>query len=404
MSQSQPISELSPSVTASSFSTLLALVLVALNLRPSMASVGTVLGSIQADIDITYTQAALLTFIPVAAMGFASFFGMKMAVELGSRKTISLSILLIGVATGLRFYINDIASLCLSALVAGIGIALVQAVMPMLIKSSLTKNTTLAMGIYMSALMGGAAVSAVLTPWLEQFFGNWQVALAFWAIIAAISLVAWLSDNDGLDLHFSKQTNMPSVTPPYKLMRAWTLSLFFGLGTAGYTCLLAWLPPYYQTFGWGASESGMLLGFLTIMQVISALITPNFTRQSQDRRRVTSIMLLLPIIGFVGLWQAPMEAPLLWCGLLGVGIGGLFPLSIIIVMDHHSDPRRAGGIVAFVQGVGYLIASVSPLIAGIIKDVTQSFAIAWVLLALVFALMLLVTARFNPNHYKKFVD
>lgn len=404
MSQSQTLSAGEVSTSTVSISTWLALILVGLNLRPSMASIGPVLGSIQADIGITFTQAALLTFIPVAAMGVASFFGMKIALKMGPRQAMTLSVLLIGVATGLRFYTWDIVSLSLTALVSGIGIALVQAIMPMLVKSSLPKNTTLAMGLYMSALMGGAAISAATTPWLEGRLGSWEGALAFWAVIAAVTLLAWMSGKDGLDLHLPKGAAPLVVTPPHKLIRAWTLSVFFGLGTAGYTCLLAWLPPFYQTFGWGASESGLLLGFMTLIQVFSALITPNFTRGSQDRRAVTNVMLLLSIAGFVGLWLAPTTLPLLWCGLLGFGIGGLFPLCIIIAMDHHSDPRRAGGIVAFVQGVGYLIASVSPLIAGVIKDVTQSFSIAWILLGGVFVLMMFIVTRFNPAHYEKYID
>lgn len=404
MSHTQTLSMQDKSSSSTSIFTWLVLILVGMNLRPSMASIGPVLGSIQADIGISFTQAALLTFIPVAAMGFASFFGMKLALKMGPRQAMSLSVLLIGVATCLRFYTGDIVSLSLTALVSGIGIALVQAIMPMLVKSSMPKHTTLAMGLYMSALMGGAALSAAMTPLLETTLDSWQAALSSWGIIAAITLLAWSAKKDGLDLHLPKGMAPLKSTPPHKLTRAWTLSIFFGLGTAGYTCLLAWLPPFYQTLGWGASESGLLLGFMTLVQVFSALITPNFSRGSSDRRSVTYVMLLLSVIGFCGLWLAPIAVPLLWCGLLGVGIGGLFPLCIIIAMDHHADPRRAGGIVAFVQGVGYLIASVSPLIAGAIKDATHSFSFAWVLLAGVFVVMMLIVSRFNPAHYDKYVD
>ncbi len=76
--------------------------------------------------------------------------------------------------------------------------------------------------------------------------------------------------------------------------------MFFGLGTASYTCVLAWLAPYYVENGWSEQNAGLLLGFLTAMEVISGLVTPAIANRSQDRRLVLVALLVLIIAGFCG--------------------------------------------------------------------------------------------------------
>ena len=78
---------------------MISVVLVALNLRPSMAAVGPLLSSIRTDMPLSFSSAALLTMLPVMAMGMAMFFGMSLAKRVGEHRSIVLSLLVIGVAT-----------------------------------------------------------------------------------------------------------------------------------------------------------------------------------------------------------------------------------------------------------------------------------------------------------------
>ena len=380
---------------------MISVVLVALNLRPSMAAVGPLLSSIRGDVPLSFSTASLLTMLPVMAMGLAMFFGMGLGKRFGEHRSIVLSLVVIGLATLSRLFLDSAAELILSAIAAGVGIALIQALMPALIKSRFSDNVSLFMGLYVTAIMGGAALAASFSPFIQVQTGSWRMGLAIWAVIAVLALLFW----------YAQRAAMPPLPQAgsgpqesfFGNRRAWLLAIFFGLGTASYTCVLAWLAPYYVEQGWSEQNAGLLLGFLTAMEVVSGLITPAIANRRQDKRGVVAVLLVLIIAGFCGLILSPQHLTLLWPCLLGLGIGGLFPMSLILSLDHLDNPRRAGGLTAFVQGIGYLIAGVSPLIAGMIRDQLGSFEWAWWSLTAVVGVMLLIVLRFDPRHYARHI-
>lgn len=379
---------------------MVSIILVALNLRPSMAAVGPLLSAIRGDIPLSFSLASLLTMLPVMAMGLAMFFGIGISQRLGEQRTVVLSLLIIGLATASRLFLDSAAELIVSAIAAGVGIALIQALMPALIKSRFSDNVAVCMGLYVTSIMGGAAIAASFAPLVMTQTGSWRTGLAIWAALAVLALLFWTAQRK-TTLKLPAQARRGESF--FANSRAWLLAIFFGLGTASYTCVLAWLAPYYVEKGWSEQNAGLLLGFLTAMEVISGLLTPAIANRSRDRRLVLVVLLGLIMAGFCGLILSPQHLSLLWPCLLGLGIGGLFPMSLIVSLDHLDNPQRAGGLTAFVQGIGYLIAGLSPLIAGLIRDQLGSFEWAWWSLTGVMALMIVMVLRFDPRHYAKHI-
>ncbi|MCL5049746.1 MAG: hypothetical protein M1473_04345, partial [Firmicutes bacterium] len=113
---------------------VIALVVIALNLRPALAAIGPLLQSIQLDLGLNYAMASLLTTLPVLAMGLFSFVGFQLAKPLGLERSIAAALLLLAVATAARFWAPSGAFLITTALLAGIAIALIQTLMPAIIK------------------------------------------------------------------------------------------------------------------------------------------------------------------------------------------------------------------------------------------------------------------------------
>ena len=165
-----------------------AIVLVGLNLRPSMAAVGPLLNAMRGEIALSFGDVSLLTALPVLTLGLGMFFGLGIARRVGEWRSVALALLLIGAASALRLGSRGLPDLLGSAMLAGLGIALIQALMPALIKARFGARTPLCMGLYVTAIMAGAALSASAAPTLAEHAG-WRLGLGAWAALAALALL-----------------------------------------------------------------------------------------------------------------------------------------------------------------------------------------------------------------------
>ncbi len=114
--------------------------------------------------------------------------------------------------------------------------------------------------------------------------------------------------------------------------RAWTLGVYFGLINGGYASLIAWLPAFYIEIGASAQYSGSLLALMTLGQAAGALLMPAMARH-QDRRKLLMLALALQLVGFCGFIWLPLQLPVLWAMVCGLGLGGAFPLCLLLALD-----------------------------------------------------------------------
>lgn len=103
------------------------------------------------------------------------------------------------------------------------------------------------------------------------------------------------------------------------------------------------------------------------------------------------------LVGLLCLSLAPL--PLAWPAALltGLGIGALFPLSLIVAMDHGESASDAGVVVGFVQGGGYVLAAVLPLVAGLLRQHLSNLTPAWWLMAGLCLVLALIAPRLRPG-------
>ncbi|EMA1870327.1 MFS transporter, partial [Cronobacter turicensis] len=178
--------------------------------------------------------------------------------------------------------------------------------------------------------------------------------------------------------------------------RTWLLLLFFGIGTGAYTLVLAWLPPLYIQAGWSARHSGYMLAWLTLTEVVAGFAVAALIHRFPDRRVPLIVVLLVLLAGLLCLVFSPGTTPVLSTLLLGTGIGALFPLSLIVTFDHARTPAEAGKLLSRVQGGGYMIAALMPLIAGIVRDRHVSLMAAWLVMSAGVIVLILIAIRFKP--------
>ena len=370
-----------------------AILLVGLNLRPVLASVPPLLDWVQAATRMSDTVAGLLTALPVFVMGLGALSVAPLRRLVGEPFGVAVGLALVTAATAGRWWAGNTSLMLASGIVAGLGIAVTQALLPIYIKTRFAAGSSAIMGLYSTAIMGGAAVASVASPVLAQRAG-WLQALAVWAIPAAIALLVWLLVNRASPNPPVAQAAAGPLRTPRR--RAWLLAVFFGLGTGAYTLVLAWLPPYYTALGWTPVSAGQLLGAVTAAEIVAGLLVSLCIGRLPDRRPALFVAIGALFLGLIGLIAAP--AALAWPAavLAGLGIGALFPLSLIVAMDHAATPAQAGRLASFVQGVGYLIAALFPFAAGLIRQRLADLTPAWILMTLIclvlFGICLLYTS------------
>ncbi|VVE08636.1 MFS transporter [Pandoraea commovens] len=403
----------------------LAIVAVGLTLRPTLTSISPLLPQIREATGMTYPVAALLTSLPVLAMGAGAFAASGLTRRFGERRGVLLGLVALALACGVRFFADDTVTMIATALASGIGIAIIQALLPGVVKANYSAaRMTSMMGLYSAALMGGGGLGAAASPWAASEAGDWRVGLGMWLAVVGVAALAWW--RAPLKVHAVAQAVAPAAhttasaedlraacraattgisgKPPSMLdllrkHRAWTLAVYFGLINCTYTTMVAWLPPFYQQRGMSATQSGALLAGLTACQVVAALMLPWLARRNVDRRRWLTLALAATLAGLAGLVVAPDAAPWWWIGGIGFGLGGTFSLGLVLALDHHAHPRHAAALAAFMQGVGFCIAAVAPFASGAVMATTGSFMPSWIGLIVLNVALIALTWRFDPQGY-----
>lgn len=375
--------------------TLAALVLAGLNMRPLLTSVSPLLGQLRQTMGLSSLAASLLPAVPMVMMGAVALLSASLMQRVPLQRLLIAGLTLLLLALAARGVIHDGQWLVVSALFAGLGVGVVQMAMPGVIRQRFAQRSAPMTGLWAGALMGGGGLGAALSPWLSAHFG-WSVALTGWALPVLIAIVLWLVVRLPVT-HHAKRIELPAL---WRKPRAWSLALSFGLVNGGYATCVAWLPDAYHRLGWTAQAGGSLLGVMILCQVAGALLMPLLARKA-DRRPQLMISLVCQLVGMSGFLFAPLLAPWLWAAIAGFGLGAAFPLAMVLALDHLPHPQAGARLVAFMQGVGFIIAGCMPFIAGQLQAFAHSFTSVWIMQSAVTIGLILLNLRFHPHSYHR---
>jgi MFS transporter, CP family, cyanate transporter len=357
----------------------LAVVLVAANLRPALASVGPVLDDVRADLMLSGITAALLVSLPVLCLGLLAPLAPRLARQWGMEPI--LTVVLMAIAAGLFMRVlAGTGSLFAGTVIASGAIAVGNVLLPALIKRDFPTHSGTMIGVYTMALSGSAAVAAAATVPLGQAIGlGWRGALGVWVVPVVLALVLWFPFTGG-------HTPPPPVqTPRGSLLTdplAWQVTVFFGVQSLFFYAILSWLPSIYRDHGYSPAAAGFVLSAMTFVQIPITLILPRFAARARDQRVYLAATTTLTAVGLVGVLLAPTTLPYLWSGVMGMGIGGSFSLGLLLFVVRSRTPTDTARLSAMAQTFGYVIAATGPMLLGAVYDATASWTVPLTVLLL----------------------
>ena len=375
------------------------LFLAALNLRPAVASVSPLLDTIRNADHLSHTAGGLLTTIPTLCMGAGAFLVPPIAARLGAERALTYAMVVIGVATAARIWGGNTAVLFATTLAIGAGIALAQPLLPGLVRTYFAKHSMLVTALYSLGITLGAAIPAAASPAIEDVTNSWQAALAFWAVfaLAALAVLAPIARRS------RPGPRRGIVTPPWRERRAWQISLFYGGASGLYWVVLAWLAPVYEDHGWSDTKAGLLLTLLSVAQAAATIAVTVRASRIHDRRPALIASLVIMAVGMIGVAVTPFSTPVVWALLLGLGNGLVFPVMLVLPVDYGRDPAHAARLAAMGFGIGYLLASLGPLLTGALRDLTGTYAAPFAFYGGVSLLLILIAVQFAPPHHAEAV-
>lgn len=420
---------------------LAGILLLALNLRGPIVAVAPVLDQIRADLGFSAAMAGLLTTIPVLCFALATPLASGLIGRAGPERSIALSLLGVLVATVIRSA-GDTAAIIIGTALLGVSITIGNVVVPVVIRRDFPpQRVGIATGAYTSALNVGSMITSLATVPLAEAIG-WQWAIGLWAVFvfAALALLgpsfgwrallhgsptgpvdpagmadlagkadlagpvdpAGTADPSGAastvgtlatDARGTASNSAVRPTPgrrevPRRSLTAWALMLAFGGQAFSYYGITAWLPTLlHDSLGLSMAAAGAGSSIFQILAVVGALGVPmlaHFWRPWAIIALVGAAWVTLPI----GLLVAP-ELWWLWSTIAGAAQGGGITIVFIVIVRLARSDTHARRLSAFVQGGGYLLASVGPSIVGAAHEATGDWLLP-MLIVLTSALTLAV--------------
>ena len=342
--------------------------LLALNLRIAVSEIPPVLR----DLPLGDFGRSLLVTIPVVCFSLAAFAVPPIVARLGEERGLLIMCGALCAGLALRPW-WPVASMFVGTVVCGLAVAVMNVMLPSILRRRFPDHMGEMTAAYTMALSIGAGLAAGLTvPLVMAFDGSIALALAVWAVVAAIAFVVWLPQ-----LRQPRPGERPKGSDIGMLrdLQAWQITVFFGLQSALFYTLLSWLPTIYRDHGMSPSAAGGVLAVTSTVGIVGNFAAPLVANRFGRPRLAVMVAGGLTMVGLFGILLVPTTLPLVWAVLVGIGTAGTFSVTLLLMGSRAKDAVIAARLSSMAQGVGYIISAIGPLLAGLLHSMSGGWTI-----------------------------
>lgn len=353
---------------------LVGMLLVALNLRAAITSLGALLGEVRTGLGLSGALAGFVTTLPTLAFAAFGAFTPWLVRRIAPARVLLLAMTALALGQLLRVLTSSPLVFLLTSALALAGIAVANILLPMLVKQHFPHRTGLVTGAYTVALTAGTTVAAASAVPVAEAFGSWRAGLGVWAGLAAVAVLPWVP----LALRAraaARRAGRTAVAPPRLRIRpertglGWAMAVYFGAQSLSGYVVMGWLAQLFRDAGYRPQSAGLLLAGVTAFGVPVALLMPAIATRLRTLRPLVFFLSAAMTVSYLGLAFAPYDLALLWVALLAVGQGA-FPLILTTIGLRARTAEGTVVLSAFAQSAGYLIAALGPLLVGVLYEAT----------------------------------
>jgi MFS transporter, CP family, cyanate transporter len=353
---------------------LLGIVLVAANLRTAVAALSPMIGQISADIPLSALAVGVLGMLPPVCFAAFGIVTPALTRRVGLERMLLLALGAMLIGHLVRGFSPSIGVLIVGSVVVFAGLGAGNVLLPPLVKKYFPDRVGLLTSLYAMVI----AVSTLVPPLVAVPVADaagWRVSLGMWAALASVALVPWIMM---IARHRTAALANPGIeeAQPAILGRvwgssvAWALAVVFAVSSLNAYAMFAWLPELLtQTAGVSTAQAGALLSLYAAMGIPAALVIPVLTSRLKNVGVLVYVGVFAFVLGDLGMLLVPTLVPWLWVALAGLG-PLLFPLSLVLINLRTRTHEGSVALSGFVQGIGYTLGALGPLLVGLLHELT----------------------------------
>ncbi|MFW9176752.1 MFS transporter [Corynebacterium amycolatum] len=367
---------------------VIAVIVAALNLRPSIASIGPVLDQLLSTLGASSAFGGLITAIPGLAFFAIGLSAVSVGKRMGLSGALTLSAALLFVGLAVRPWVSSIWLFLLLTALSVAGIALGNVLLPAWIKVHGGRHTVVLMMLYSSMLaLGGGlgpATAFLISDSPEASAGSidmWRWAIAAWAITALVQLVVWVPLRARIGFDYPKAPVSSSAnTPIWKSPTAIALAVFFGVQSMNAYVLMGWMPKMLIDAGISVSVATAASMLVQGLGIIGGLLMPPLIARLRTMSYVAFSLGCLFFLGYLLMILIDQRgAAATGAGyaigaafLLGVG-GFCFPMAIALIPARTRSHELTARLSGFVQPIGYIFSAAGPFLVGVAAGTAETW-------------------------------
>lgn len=364
--------------------------LIAANLRAPLTSVGPLVSQIRDKLQISNTVAGMITTLPLFAFALFSPIVPKMARRFGTELVLFWSLIILTIGILLRSWHGNLG-LFLGTAILGLSISAGNVLTPSLIKREFPNQVGLMTGIYSVSMNLFAAIASGISIPLAAGLGlGWAGALRIWAALSFIAIILWLPQ-----LRAGRQ-NRPAAQPAHintgreagaaearlwKSPLAWQVTLYMGLQSMVFYCMVAWLPAILIHHGMNTGSAGWMLSLMQLALIPMTFVGSVLAGRKANQQSLVTVGSVCVIVGLLGLLLSGRSwLTFLWIIILGIGGGFTFSLATMFFSLRTANADEAARLSGMAQSIGYLLAAFGPMLFGYLHDAADNWTLPLVIL------------------------